>query len=411
MKNKIKLAVVVSLIVSVFSNTALATVDNLEYNLNVTLDKFFDRLVIPGLSVAVIVENGDEVTAQRGTTLDNEELTEDHVFRLASMSKHLTTLMVMYLHEIGELNIDDKLSDYLVIDGLENGDVMTIRQLLNHTAGVFDHINGSPNVFSAALGDPEREWEHEDIIKYMTDNGSYFTPGSQYSYSNGGFYILGMLIEAITGESLAQSFDSIFLNPLALSNIFVDDFSTANNPITNLATNSRSYEYHLNAIGAAGNFVASPLAFARLGHEVYTNDFLTDESEMAISTQSTLNSAYGLGSRLWEAHDVYHFGHTGKLGGYRGIFMYIPEQKTSIVISASGYPATSSTWWLLIDTILLDAIKYNQDPSYVNKPPEPVDDEKDDGEEEDNSSGGGSFGFALISMLALIAITRRTLKA
>ncbi|MDU0113218.1 serine hydrolase domain-containing protein [Psychrosphaera aquimarina] len=394
-------------------------VDLLKTNIINMVESEFTRLSVPGVSVAVVLDSGDEITAFKGTanTETKEELNEDHQFRLASVSKHLTAIMLMLLQEQGDIALDDKIINHVDLPDFPNRDIITIRQLMNHTAGVYDHVNSPNDYFSIALSEPNRVWTPEEVLNYTVQAGADFQPGAAYSYSNTGYYILGLLIEAVTEQTFAEAFNDLLVNPLSLTGIFADDYSDTNTPIEMFAANNRAYEYHKSSIGAAGNFVAKPLALAKLGQQVYAGNFISDESEAAMSTGSDLNNAYGLGSRLWSLQNIFHFGHTGTLGGYKSIYMYIPEYEVSIAVIVNGYPAVSDNWWHFLDEVMLEVVSYYKgtletggESTDETPTEEPVEDE-DDNEEDDKDSGGStSLLLLLISSVAVLLRRRKTLN-
>ena len=321
-----------------------------------TLENSFFRLKgVPG--VAVGVATPDQGTVFAGAGIGNDitgaQVSAQHQFRIASISKVFTGAMVLKLQEQGYLNIDDRLIDHLFIPGLPNNDVITIRQLLNHSAGVYDHINGSNNFWSLALEDPYKIWSATEIVQYAIDGGALSSPGTAYNYSNTGTYILGMLIEAKTGLTLSDALTQIVATPLQLPQVFLDDWSNPAQKIANLAENGRAYEFHKTGIGAAGAVVAPAGQLAEFGRALYRGDLFSQTLVGMMTAPSALNSGYGLTTRIWSA-DTYgylHFGHTGTLSGYSSILMYVPEQDVAISIVSNGYAKNSASWTTLIDDV------------------------------------------------------------
>ncbi|AWL12439.1 Beta-lactamase [Saliniradius amylolyticus] len=352
MKNKYLLACGI-LASGFFHQAALA---DFQQGLQDTLTTAFNNTSdIPGVAVAVATP--DQGVVFTGVGIGNTETGEvvniNQRFRLASVSKAYTGALIMKLQEAGYLNVDDKLSDHLYISGLPNADTITLRQLLDHSAGVYDHINGSNDFWSIAL-DPYKVWTSSEIVQYPIDYGSTHQPGTAYSYSNTGTYILGMVIETVTGLTLADAFDQWLIQPLSLTDTFLDDWSTPSNTITDLAANSRAYEFHKTGIGAAGAVVATPSDAAVLAREVYGARYISAASVTEMTTPSANNSSYGLSTRLWPAstHRYQHVGHTGSLSGYNAVVKYIPEFDVSIMVSANGYAKKSSNWYSLVNDVL-----------------------------------------------------------
>jgi CubicO group peptidase (beta-lactamase class C family) len=232
---------------------------------------------------------------------------------------------------------------------------MTIRQLLSHTAGVFDHLNSStfwndPNNYSTKV------WHHDEIFQFAVDAGAYFPPGEGYAYSNTGFYILGAVAEKLLGEDLTDIFESWVFEPLGLENTFYDDFSMMGNTIDNLAESERAYDYHLSAAGAAGAIVSTPSDIAKFGKALYEGDFLSQDhiDAMLINIGAPLGgSDYGLGTRLWDDFGIYHYGHTGSLMDYRNIMMHVPDKSITIAIHAND---VHENWFDLVNQVLLTTV-------------------------------------------------------
>lgn len=306
-----------------------------------------------GVSAAVLTPEGQLIAATRGahSAWSGEALLPGHQYRVASVSKAFTAALVLKLAEEGYFELDDRLFEYIEIPGLDNGIAITIRHLLTHTSGLADHLNDGG--FYTGSNWQTRIWEHEDIYSYAVAQGSYFWPGSSYRYSNTGFYILGALIEEATGMELAEAFDQWLLQPLGLEHTFLDDYSSYSQKIDSLAENSRSYDYHLTSVGAAGAIVSTPTDVARFGQAVYGGTYLSESSKAAMATDygfAVGGDHYGLGTRLWDDNGVVHLGHTGALMDYRSILMYIPEANASIALSTNDPHAN---WYDLVNGLLV----------------------------------------------------------
>lgn len=392
--------------------TFATTMAELKQDITDKVDARFQQLQVPGVSISVVLNEVDSFSVTQGVANVNTQadVTDEHLFRLASMSKHFTAILILKLQEQGFLNIDDPVNNYMNLPSLPNQEKITIRQLLNHSAGVYDHINNPNDIFSRALAEPNKVWTQDEILQYAIDAGSDFEPGTSYGYSNMGFYILGLLVEEVMQDSFANVFAEKVAEPLGLENVFVDDFSDTNTPIAMLAENNRAYEYHKSLIGAAGNFVATPSDISKILYNVHALDFLTPESVDMLITGSENNSAYGLGTRLWGLDGIYHYGHTGTLGGYKNITMYLHEQDAAITFSINGYTAVSDDWWGMVYEVFDTVVAY-KDPDSSETETE-TETETESGSETDteveptpplglSQSGSLWYGLMLLSMLCL----------
>jgi D-alanyl-D-alanine carboxypeptidase len=303
-----------------------------------------------GISVAVVDENGQlyaGYTGHMGTSNAFPAYERNTMFRIASVNKPMTAAVVLKLVDEGRIRLDDNLTDHLET-GLQNAGRMRIRHLLSHTAGVYDHLNSSAFWSSAPLG---TVWSLDSIINLGIQNGPLFIPGQAYHYSNTGFCVLGALIEEVTGISITDAYRQYLIDPLGLDHTLYDNFSNANNTIPGLAISPRTYEYHLTSAGPAGAMVASPFDVARFGWEVYGGRFINENLTglMSVNYGAQLGGQnYGLGTRIWTAGGVRHYGHTGNLMSYRNILMYIPQIDASIAIHSHE---SHAAWNTIVDDI------------------------------------------------------------
>lgn len=309
---------------------------------------------LQGLSVAVVDENGQLYTAfsgHKGTGSGHPLFRETNMFRVASVTKPMTAALVLMLVEDGLIDLDSTLSNYYNTP-LPNADRMTIRQILSHTAGVFDHLNSS-SFWSHPKNNQSKVWSVDELVQLAVQNGSQFTPGVSYGYSNTGFCVLGALVEKITGLEVGEAYRQMLFKPVELEHILYDNFSGSDNPIPGLAYNNRSYEYHLTAAGAAGAVAASPSDVAIFGWNLYGGRVLSPDLTELMSENygSTVGGQnYGLGTRIWTFAGIPHHGHTGSLMDYRNILMYIPEADISIAMHTHE---PHSNWFSLVDAMLI----------------------------------------------------------
>lgn len=309
-----------------------------------------------GVSAALVTPEGALITAGEGRrSFNRRDVVDPNAqYRVASITKTFTAVLCLKLAEAKLLDIDDPIAKYIDVGRIPYGKEITIRQLLNHTSGLIDHLNRG-DFYTGNW--KYRTWTSSDIIRYTANRRSRFAPGTNYSYSNTGYYLLGLIIEAITEKKLSESFDSWIFSPLGLQNTFYDDYSDRGNKIPGLAENSRSYEYHLSAVGTAGAIVSTPTDVAKFGAAVYSGDFLLPASKSEMLKDYTVDESddYGLGTRMWLDHDIFHIGHTGTLMGYRSVLMYIPEKKVTIVLCTNQI---HRRWYKLVNSLLRDVYWY-----------------------------------------------------
>jgi CubicO group peptidase (beta-lactamase class C family) len=316
-----------------------------------------------GVSVAVIDSDGNLHTAftgEMGTSQSSILLDENSMFRIASVTKPMTTALVLKLVDDGVIGLDDILLNHYPTN-LPNAGSMTLRQMLSHTAGVFDHLNSNA-FWGHPTFTPTKVWSVDELVQFAVQNGPRFFPGNGYGYSNTAFCVLGALVETVTERDLAEAYEQMLFEPMGLDRIVYDDFSTSSRTIPGLALNHRTYEYHLSAAGASGAMVASPAAVASFGRQFYGGRYLSDWLTNALNDNIGARHGgqnYGLGTRIWNISGIPHHGHTGSLMNYRGILMYIPGM--DITIAAHTHDLHDN-WFNLVDEIFMYVVE-NFDPT------------------------------------------------
>jgi D-alanyl-D-alanine carboxypeptidase len=164
-------------------------------------------------------------------------MTKDTPIYIASITKLYTATVIMRLYEKGALSLDDPMSKYLpedlikgihVYKGKDYSQEITVKQLLSHTSGIADYYTEKPkggkSLFLLLLEEPKRSWTVDETIerarKELKPN---FPPGTDASYSDTNFQLLGKVIEAITGKPLHIIFNDFFFAPLGLTHTWLID--------------------------------------------------------------------------------------------------------------------------------------------------------------------------------------------
>lgn len=175
----------------------------------------------PGLSL-VVVKDG-EIVYQKGFGLAdgprNIPATADTVYNQWSMVKPITAVAVLQLHEQGLLNIDDPVADYLPFFEVqypsESSETITIRHLLNHSAGFRNNV---PEIIGWIHFDGDPEWNQTELIKEKLPDYAEldYEPGSQGVYTNVGYMVLTAVIEAASGQTYQQYMIDHIFGPLGM---------------------------------------------------------------------------------------------------------------------------------------------------------------------------------------------------
>ncbi len=296
---------------------------------------------IPSVSVTVATPDQGSVFATVGVAAPTTNPVNAAVgqYRFASVSKNFTATMVMRLQELGYLSIEDRLAQHLVVPGLANGDTMTIRQLLNHTAGVGNYLDSSQSFLSSTSA--WRTYTNEDIVAYINQVGPSGAPGASYTYSNGNFFVLGMLVEKKLGVSIQAAMSQLITQPLGLTQTFSDITSSPTQRISNLVESSRAYAYSTTSVKGAGGVVSTSDEVAKYMRAIFGGSLLSATSVAAMKTPSTQSTTYGLGTILFkDSAGVPYFGHTGTLLNYKSRAYYVPSWDAAVALTMNDYPSS-----------------------------------------------------------------------
>ena len=172
------------------------------------------------------------------TSADSAEpLGPESVFRIASITKLFTATVILQLVDENALRLTDTLADRLSDNPASNiphADSITIAMLLNHSSGIYS-FSDSNNFWREAYGNGglDRIWEPAELIGYALQGEPYFTPGveERAQYSNSNYILLGMIIEEVTGESLAVAFRHRIYEPLEMDHTLLEGFDAGQDDI------------------------------------------------------------------------------------------------------------------------------------------------------------------------------------
>ncbi len=147
----------------------------------------------------LVAENGN-ILYKKGFGLANMEWNipnkANTKHRLGSISKQFTGMLIMQLVEAGKLDLHVPITTYLTDYPKENGDKITIHHLLTHSSGIPNYTS-----FTNFRSLQRDYYSPKDFVKTFADSTLNFNPGAQFSYSNSGYFLLGAIIEKLTGKT------------------------------------------------------------------------------------------------------------------------------------------------------------------------------------------------------------------
>jgi D-alanyl-D-alanine carboxypeptidase len=185
------------------------------------LQAALDQLVAAGApGVLVLVREGDRtirLTSGYGNLKPKARLRATDRFRVGSVTKSFVATVVLQLVGEGKLALDDTIERWL--PGLvPNGRAITVRQLLDHTAGLFDYLgDGDKTVERRVLsGDWDYRWKPRELVAISTAHKAKFAPGTGWSYCNTCYILLGLIVEEATGNPITAELRTRVFEPAGL---------------------------------------------------------------------------------------------------------------------------------------------------------------------------------------------------
>ena len=180
-------------------------------DLQADIERVAERSADGGV-IGLLVRGGAETTAVAGTAnAAGDALRVDSLVNVASVTKTYTAAMVYLLEDQGLLDTGRALSTHIADSAYG---AVTLDQLLGHRAGVPDYA-ANPDYLADVLADPDRVFTTDELIAYAESLEP--TETGAYAYSNTGYLLLGKVIEAVTGSTLAQAFETLIVEPFGLT--------------------------------------------------------------------------------------------------------------------------------------------------------------------------------------------------
>ena len=184
--------------------------------LQTAVDKTVQDLLIPGAVVLLRTPQGD-FTAASGTTelgTQNRPATDTH-FRIASVTKTMTSPVILQLAQEGKLNLNDPVSKY--VPGVPNGDNITIAELLKMRSGLYNFTD-APEFTESLDHDPTRVWTPQEVLDMAFARPPNAPPDTVFEYSNTNYVLLGLIAEKVDGKPLAAAMHDRLFEPFGLKN-------------------------------------------------------------------------------------------------------------------------------------------------------------------------------------------------
>ncbi|MFL5385243.1 MAG: serine hydrolase domain-containing protein [Longimicrobiaceae bacterium] len=290
---------------------------------------------IPGLSVAIVKDGRTVLERGWGTERAKRPraATAATSYQIASISKQFTAAAVLRLAEQGRVRLGDPVTDY--VEGLPAAyrDV-TLERLLNHTGGV-------PN-FTDFFREFRRPLSPAQLVDSLARRRLIFPPGTAFRYSNSGYYLLGLVIERVTGASYPEHLRTEFWAPLGMEETEYCG-SRAHTPLPagwgrdRRGGAVRAAPWHPSVLFAAGSLCSTVGDLARWAVALGEGRVLAPASYREMTTPAAspdphLRMTYGFGMMVDTTEAGPYLHHDGAVSGFRAQVAWYPAERLAIVV-------------------------------------------------------------------------------
>jgi CubicO group peptidase (beta-lactamase class C family) len=309
-----------------------------------------------GLSVA-IVKNGQLVFAKgygRRSLRDNRPVEPDTLFAIGSVTKQFTCACILLLAQEGKLSVRDKVSKYF--PKLTRASDITLLNLMNHTSGY-------PDYYPLDFVDRrmQKPISSSELVQQYAGGNLDFEPGTNWSYSNTGYILLGRVVEKVSGQFFSHFLEKRILKPLGMTQTSYEPDSAD----PRLATGYTSFALSAaeTAVaeaegwaGAAGALYSTPSDLAKWDMALIGGKILKPEFYKLMTTSRELSNARvtgygcGLAVRVQERRTV--LSHGGAVSGFNAFNAIVPSTKSAVVLLSNKDGALGSLPEILTTLVL-----------------------------------------------------------
>ena len=297
-----------------------------------------------GPGAAVIITRGGKAIYSAGRGLADVEakrpITPDTSFRLGSIVKQFTAAVVLQLIAEGKMSLDDPVSRFFP-DWPKPGAAASVRQLLNHSSGIQD--------FSKIPGwivkNRHRPWTTAELLAVFRDLPAKAQPGHAWEYNNGGYVLLGAIVEKVTGKAWHEAIAERITSPLGLRTVAYAV------PSEVTAASARGYTQaggrqqpvelsHMSVAHAAGGLAGSVRDMARWAHALHHGRVVRPDLYREMTSPARLadgsTQPYGFGLRLQQLRGRRALVHGGAGGGLDTDSVYLPAEGVFVAVFANS---------------------------------------------------------------------------
>ncbi len=292
----------------------------------------------PG-GVALIAKEG-EALYRKGFGMANLELgvemKPEHVFRIGSITKQFTACAIMKLAEEGKLDLQDDINKYIK-DYPTHGHTITIEHLLTHSSGIKSYTGMEE--WTSELR--KKDFTPAELVDFFKNQPMDFAPGEEFRYNNSAYFLLGYIIEIVSGKSYANYMEETFFKPLGMNDSYygstsriipmrADGYARDGDGFKNADFLSMTQPY------SAGSLLSTVDDLFTWYRAVMNKEVISGSSLEQATTSYVLNNGkptgYGYGWFLGNIQGSPSIYHGGGINGYLTASLFLPEEQLFVAV-------------------------------------------------------------------------------
>jgi len=251
-------------------------------------------------------------------------------YRIGSISKTFTAVMILQLVEEGKLSLTTPLSRFY--PQLPNAKEISIEQLLNHHSGLYNFTDSNYLNFRSEPKTPDQ------MLEMFSQQPSSFSPGAKAEYSNTNYVLLGYILEKVTGESYGINLKKRITGKINLKNTY---YGSTPDPKKNEAASfshngsrwEEEKETHMSITGGAGSLVSTTNDLVKFIEALFAGKLV---KKTTLQKMIALQDHFGLGIFQFPFDEKHCYGHTGGIDEFHSMLGYFPEERVAFAFTGNG---------------------------------------------------------------------------
>jgi len=323
---------------TILTTVLLLTLGQIGFSQNLDktkLDNYFNALEQNNkfMGSVAVSKNGEIIYTKSIGFADVEKnvmATENSKYRIGSISKSFTTVLILKALEQKKLNLNQTIDKWFPT--IKNAKKITVNHLLSHRSGIHNFTDDKDYLTWNTQPKTEKE-----MIEIIAKGGSDFNPDSKAEYSNSNFVLLTYVLEKTFTKSYSDLLQEFIVNPIGLKNTYVfGKINPSNNECKSYRFSGSwkaETETDFTIPLGAGAIISTPSDLTKFADALFSGKLLTNES---LEIMKTIKDGYGIGLFQIPFYKSIGYGHTGGIDGFSSVYSYFADDKISYALISNG---------------------------------------------------------------------------